>query len=119
MKIYFTTLLLSLVSPFWICAQELNEEKNASQSDAQIAVISTEVQLHELIAIFKDAIKAPTKYNAYVQPYLEMSGFPQKGEASKSEFDTMLTDWINSNSQEIEQLIIDRQKAHDELYGPR
>jgi len=98
----------------------LAQETNSTASpDDQVAVVSSEAELLELVAIFNDAIDAPTEYNAYVKPYLDLDGFPLKGDASKTEYDKMLVNWINANSETIKQFYIDRQKAHDELYGPR
>jgi len=126
MKNITTTIIIVLLS-YVAVAQQVpldpnnNSELNSNQTSStdQVAVVSKKAQLLELVAIFNDAIDVPTKYNEYVKPYLNMNGFPQKGEASKTEYDESVMNWINSNSETIEQLYIDRQKAHDELYGPR
>ncbi len=78
-----------------------------------------EAQVLELIAIFNDAIDAPTNYNAYVNPFIKEVSFPLKQNLSKQEYDTQLEKWINDNPLIIDKFLEVRQKAHDELYGKR
>lgn len=89
-------------------------------SDQVNGLRSEESKTLELIAIFNDAIDAPTKYNAYVKPYLQETTFPSKAtNSSKEIYNLLLEKWISDNPQKVKKLLADRQKAHDELYGPR
>ena len=88
-------------------------------SDQTINTNNKKAQTLELIAIFNDAIDVPTKYNAYVKPYLQDVTFPKKQNATKQEYDNLLEEWIVENPTKIKKLLADRQKAHNELYGPR
>ena len=73
----------------------------------------------ELIAIFNDAIDAPTKYNAYVKPIMLTETFPKKQNHSKQQYNMDLEKWINDNPSIIDEFLVVRKKTHDELYGPR
>jgi len=88
-------------------------------SDDQEILVQDEAVIMELIAVFNDAVDAPTEYNEYVIPYIELSDFPVQGTKTRNEFDQLIRLWIESNPNVIEQFHKDRKAAHDKLYGPR
>ena len=98
--------------------QDNFESKNVISSDTDIAITEkyNEISDLETIAIFKDAINFPTKFNKYVEPYLFLENFPKKNDL---DFDDLLSKWIANNPEKIKALYRDRKKAHTKLYGPR
>ena len=106
--------------PFLGYAQGVESENmNNTSTDAQVIELSDNSKRLELIAIFNDAIDAPTEYNEYVIIYLEEATFPSKNNQSQKEYDLELNGWISENPSKVEQLLADRKEAHDQLYGPR
>jgi hypothetical protein len=97
-----------------------NAQTNMPQSsDDETKAPNKTAKNLELIAIFKDAIDVPTKYNAYVKPYISLKAFPKNKNYSKSQYDSYIEKWINDNPSIIDEFIVVRKKAHEELYGPR
>ena len=111
-------ILTLIISCFCGCLQAQSFEQTAP-SDLDTPVQTVDAQVLELIAVFNDAIDFPTKYNEYVIPIMQEATFPVKQNLSKQEYDTQLEKWINENPLKIEEFKVVRQKAHDELYGPR
>ena len=110
-------LILSMICSTATFAQETKVK--AQSTDEQEILVQDEAITLELIAVFNDAVDAPTEFNEYVIPYLERSDFPLNKTNTKSEFDQLIREWIESNPKVIEQFHKDRQVAHDKLYGPR
>lgn len=94
-----------------ISAQESVERP---KTDEVIIQLSETGVNGETIAIIRDAINFPTKYNEYVQPYLKHKSFP-----IDVTDDNQLKKWIDENPELIKRLYKDREIAHEKLYGPR
>jgi len=113
-----TLLILLFFVPFGIYTNAQTTEIIAP-SDLDNAIQNNDSKILEVIAIFNDAIDAPTKYNAYVSPFMADKSFPVKQNHTKKEYDSLLEDWISKNPETINKLFEARQEAHDKLYGPR
>ena len=114
-KIFIFIVLLSL----YVKCINAQTDSQISPSDLDTPIENNDAQILELIAIFNDAISAPTEYNAYVTPFINEESFPKNQNLSQEEFDNKLKQWINANPLIIEKFIKARQEAHYKLYGPR
>ena len=92
-----------------------------SQSTDQTTLPVTQEQNRmEATIICLDAIEAPTKFNAFVKQFINKPSFPKKKTASsqndyKKEIDILLI----ANPSMTNQILVERKKAHDILYGTR
>ena len=116
MNKYLIILVLLTLFGNGINAQTNNE---ISPSDFDTPTENTDAQILELVAIFNDAIDAPTDYNEYVKPFINEASFPVKQNYTKQEYDVQLKKWIIANPLIIEKFLIIKQEAHIKLYGPR
>ena len=112
MKIKFPLVitLMTLTGSF-----AFGQSNSNSTTDVPVSTIDHNARLLEAIAIINDAITAPTKYNEYVTPFMDKKSFPKDSE----NFDSDLKQWFLTNPEILEELFIERKKAHTKLYGPR
>jgi hypothetical protein len=90
----------------------------AQSSDQNTSPATPEQNRFEATIICLDAIKAPTKYNAFAKTFINQSSFP-KSAKSHDELKSLIDIWLKANPSTVNQILTERKKAHDILYGPR
>lgn len=92
-----------------------------SATDPASASTSTPAQNRfEATIICMDAVEAPTKYNAFAKPFIQNPSFPVKApNATQVSYQNDIDTWLTANPQMVSQILVERKKAHDILYGPR
>jgi len=92
---------------------------SAQNSDAVSLEITMEQKLLEATVICLDAVEAPTVYNEFAKPFIEKPSFPQKNANSELEFRNLITAWLKNNLPLVDEILVERKKAHDKIYGYR
>jgi len=92
---------------------------NAQSADAVTLEITIEHKLLEATIICLDAVETPTIYNEFAKSFIEKPSFPQKNVNSELEFKILITNWLKENPLYLDEILIERKKAHDKLYGSR
>lgn len=115
-KIYLAILILLSLFQYSVFAQS---QEQIAPSDLDSPIIDNEAQILELIAIFNDAIDAPTKYNSYVIPFINEPTFPIKQDLVKQDYDLQIREWILQHPLIIDKFLEVRKEEHEKLYGPR
>lgn len=92
---------------------------NAQSADAVTLEITIEHKLLEATIICLDAVEAPTIYNEFAKPFIENPSFPQKNVHSELEFRNLITAWLKKNLLLVDEILVERKKAHDKIYGSR
>ena len=92
----------------------------AQSTDQAALPITTEQTRMEATIICLDAIEAPTKYNAFVKQFIDIPSFPKKTtNSSQNNYKKEIDAWLVTNPTLVNEILIERKKAHDILYGPR
>ena len=92
----------------------------AQSPDQTTAPITKEQYRFEATIICLDAIEAPTKYNEFAKQFINQPSFPKEKKADSSdELKTQIDTWLKAHPSVVNQVLTERKKAHDILYGPR
>ena len=92
-----------------------------SQSTDQTTLPITEEQNRmEATIICLDAVEAPTKFNAFAKQFINKPTFPKrKTDSTQKDYKKEIDKWLIAHPAITNQILVERKKAHDILYGPR
>ena len=107
-KITFLTVLLALV----FC------KTNAQSTDQTILPVTFENKKLEATIVCLDAIENPNKYNEFAKSFIADPTFPKVAN-SHDELSKEINLWLINHPLIVDQIVIERKKAHDKLYGYR
>ncbi len=89
-------------------------------ANAQLSEYTTQEKLLDATIMCLDALLAPTKHNEWAKPFLAQDGFPQNVPGSSEEgLKQAILDWFKARPAVLENVLVERKKAHDKLYGTR
>ena len=93
---------------------------NAQSTDQVTHNVTFEEKKLEALVICMDAIEVPTKYNEFATQFINSPSFPKKETSeSQNEYKAKIDQWLKDNPTIVDEIMTERKKAHDKLYGPR
>jgi hypothetical protein len=109
-------LLSALIALFGF---SVNAQSDNQNGNPELTITKAGERLEATIACL-DAIEAPTKYNAFANPFINTPGFPQKSATmSSQQLRSKIDQWFKDNPKVVNQVRAARKKSSDILYGPR
>ena len=105
--------LLAILALVWNVAICQTTDKISSEYTADEKLLDATI-------ICLDAVEAPTKYNEFAKQYINKPAFPKASSSvSHDELQKNISDWLETQPKLIENILTERKKAHDKLYGAR